>query len=392
MSPLTDEDALREALHDLTAAQPASPVERMTGVRRRHRRRRAVQSVAGVLSLAVVTAGVVAGVRLVGTSTGADLASRGPSWALPWPDHRDGSVPQSVLDGAVTAWRYLGDGGTSSQPLPQPRQVIWYVGQRVRGTDDVAVVFEADSPAGHRLVAGFATASEVTEGQSAYDTADASSPWVLYDVAAPKRGAIGENKGFVGLNLPGANGNYHDVVLVLTRPDLVGLHWGACCDRANVGDQRLVHGLAIWDAGTVRSQVEVSIRDARGSYPYGGFVGVDGAGKSFVPQLAPAAAFDVAIPPASPDKNLGEATGQGASVNQAMSARGTGPATVYARCYGSSSISVAVDGGRKATIRCDDSEHLVRGVPLGTDRPSEGHQFSVDASDLTAWRVAVVLS
>ena len=106
MDVVPDEVAVRRMFDELTAGQPDAPPDRHglinagcagTASRRppaRSRRSPPRRSVA---------VGVGTSARPVVPDPGPRSV---PAWALPWPDHRNGSVPQSVLDGAVMAWRH----------------------------------------------------------------------------------------------------------------------------------------------------------------------------------------------------------------------------------------------------------------------------------------------
>lgn len=128
-----------------------------------------------------------------------------PRWALGWPDHRNGSVPQQVLDRAVIAALYEGpglqlpDGGRGTVPAArasarsvsrqaQEYPVMWYVGQTIDHGQDVVVMFEIDGPNGRQLVVGQATTSQVLQDQPAWS--NASSPWALTEVPAPVSSTI----------------------------------------------------------------------------------------------------------------------------------------------------------------------------------------------------------
>ena len=195
MTPVTDEQVMRAALADLTDDQPPMPPGRLGAVRRRairHRRRQ----LAGAVVSALAVAGIIVGAgRLPGILHQQPQARHVPGWALPWPDYRNGSVPQSVLNNAVLAWgdpaKYLQGSAAPSSPREIARlvasyHVTWYAGQTVAHGHDVVVMFEATSPdTGPQLVVGLATASEVMHGQPAWK--GSASPWVLTATAAPAR-------------------------------------------------------------------------------------------------------------------------------------------------------------------------------------------------------------
>ena len=125
MTPMTDDDvAVRAALADLTHGQPQFPAGRFGSVKRRaaqHRRRQVVGGLAAVVLAAALVAGLT---QLPSVRHAPPQARKVPSWALNWPDHRNGSVPQQILDRAVIAWQYSGvfqqvpDGGNGTVRRP----------------------------------------------------------------------------------------------------------------------------------------------------------------------------------------------------------------------------------------------------------------------------------
>jgi hypothetical protein len=382
---MSDESAVREALHDLTGGQPAAPVDRVVGVRRRHVRRRSAQLSAGVVALAVIVAGL-----LILPSTldrNSEPAGRSvPSWALPWPDHRDGSVSQHDLDGAVTAWRHF-HADKQIDVLPKPTSVTWYVGQRAVNDSEIVVVFEVDGAEGHRLVAGFEGAAPVDH------VAPGTTPWVLYDVPAPPP----SYHGIVGINLtqsgPVDQNTFRNWIVVLTRPSIQSIGWSSA---GLAGDSAASsRGLLITDSGRPRGQVYAIISeraDETGALAQPLPVMVPGAPKSAPPVLQrPAPLHGVPNDRAS----MGEAAGQGTATYGDESFRGSGPTTIYARCYGAASMRVAVDvidQSAGATVPCDGRQHTVAGGRLHTHSPlaGHGHLFTVNATAFTAWRVEVV--
>src|SRR6516165_6993377 len=110
MTPLDDDHAIRAALLDLADGQPPPPHDRFQAVRRRAIRRRWRQ-LSGVVTTVAAAAGLIVGLlRLPAPQPQVQpqpqAARAVPGWALAWPDHRNGSVPQSVLDLAVLTWLY----------------------------------------------------------------------------------------------------------------------------------------------------------------------------------------------------------------------------------------------------------------------------------------------
>src|SRR4051794_29033387 len=102
MSTTREEQALRSALGDVVVGQPAAPHDRLDEVRWRHAQRRQRQLVALGTAVVVAVAGTALGVLGIrtGGNDSAQFAKRNlPAWALQWPDRRDPSIPQRVLDG-----------------------------------------------------------------------------------------------------------------------------------------------------------------------------------------------------------------------------------------------------------------------------------------------------
>src|SRR4051812_15845811 len=220
MAFTTEEQALRSALDEVTVGQPEAPVDRAGAVRRRHVRRRQLQSVAAMAAVAVVAAGaVVVGGNVGGSRHTQELNRPVPSWALAWADHRDGSVPQQVLTGAVTRWTAQ---QLENAPLPasQPVQmspVVWYVGQRVPGTDQVLAVFEATGL--HAGALGLTKGTRLIVATAPWDDvrltdAKGSSAWTFVDTAAPPHDYAGYIGGY--LPVPRGDNGVHNFIWLLT--------------------------------------------------------------------------------------------------------------------------------------------------------------------------------
>ena len=388
-----DELALREALMDVTTDQPVLPVDRVAGVRRKHARRRQLQGVAGACAVAVVAAGAVAlGGTLHTGRTTQSLSRPVPSWAVQWDDHRDGSVPQQVLDSAVSSWvgKQLDDAPLPRTQPTQRQPVVWYVGNRIPGTDQVLAVFEVSGL--HAGALPLTQGTRLVVAQAAWDdvknaSASGDRDWQFTDVAAPAHNYAG----FIGSYIPVNDVNgVHNVVWLLTSPSYRRV-------QTSVGGKPLRDGFTTFDAGALQIRVEASFQDASGRYPAGGYVGIPGAPASQVPTLANPEPL-TQVP--SGGVSLGEAAGQGSAVNSNLSANAPvgRPTKVYARCYTAGPqrfIRVAVD--RQAAthgvrIPCDLREHVVPGNVTGPSIDQDGHSFAVQASGLTAWRVAVVIN
>jgi hypothetical protein len=414
MDVVPDEVAVRKLFDELTVGQPDAPVNRFESIRRRVRWHRITQA-AGTLAAVGVATVIAVG---IGTSTSNVAPNTGrrsvPAWALSWPDHRDGSVPQSVLDGAVSAWRHFAALDGTSPTASSNGKVIWYVGQKVANGQVVAVIFEAQSKTGPRLVAGWATASEVMHGQPGWKPG--SSPWVLYDVAAPK-----EAKGLiVGLNVHGTSArpgrNPDNWIVVLAAPRVQDVGWtapGTSSTTTNsqgtssttteaIGMAPTVAGLAVWDAGQITgpvqvTQLEVHRRNVLRVHEY---VGVPGSAASEVPQLA--APRPIRGRPGF--TRVIEFAGQSDTSTNLDGIRGR--LAVRARCSGGSPLRVLFGFGSASdllglspsaersrmrslgSIACDDETHdLVTSVRLAS-RHNRGVVI-INGNPATAYRVEI---
>jgi hypothetical protein len=345
---------------------------------------------------------VAVGIGTSATSVAPEPSPRSvPAWALRWPDHRNGSVPQSVLDGAVSAWRHLAPMAGAPLSGTSKVKVIWYVGQKVAHGEVVVVIFETASKAGPRLVAGWATASEVMHGQPAWTRG--SSPWVLYNVAAPKptKGLI------VGLNVHGtsasAGRNPDNWIVVLSAPQVQGLGFTAAVSSSRsttselLGHASAFRGLVIGDVGQIEGPVQITqLNEGRREVvPHPGYVGVPGSAASQMPQLA--APGPIRIRPGF--RQVIGLEGQG---DTDMGLAGIhGRLAVLARCYGGGPLRIRFesDKGRSlspsdaraqqrllGTMACDDVVHeLVTSVRLGPG-PSHG-VITIDGGPDTSYRV-----
>jgi hypothetical protein len=395
MNVVPDEIAIRRLFDELTGGQPPAPPDRYDGIKRRFRSNRIAQAAGTIGAIAAVVV-VAVGVGTSASPVAPDTSPRSlPAWALPWPDHRNGSVPQTVLVGAVTAWHHeealTRAGSAKSRAFAPSRKVIWYVGQKVAGSEVIAVVFEAESPYGPRLVAGWATAAQVMHGQPGWSPR--SSPWVLYDVPAP-RPAVGL---FVGLNVHGTSarrgGSPDNWIVVLTDPRVLQVGWTApgpssrtvsgqgesATGSGAIGIAQTQRGLAVANTGQISGRVLVTqlvvhvrnlLRDAEP-------VGVPGNKASQVPQLE--------APPPVPGKpgftRVIELTGQGVTASDLTGINGR--LAVRARCAGPGQLEIQFGRGSpravldlspaaaRATLRslgtiaCDERVHeLVTSVRL----------------------------
>lgn len=381
MGVVHDEQRLRQMLDAMTADQPETPSDRYRTIKRRAVRHRWNQAV-GALAVAAAVTGAVVGVGVSGGGVNPASSSRPvPGWALPWPDHRNGSVPQRILDGAVLAWSHLAALSGTTWPGAAHERVIWYVGQTVARGAVVAVMFEVDGAAGHRLVAGWATAAEVMSGQPGW-VSDGSSPWILYDVQAPPplRRALA-----IGLNTHGTSAvsgqNPDNWVVELTAPNVRYVEFSAEHPRsATITTEGGHNGLFVFDAGQLTAQVRIrqAVNEGwRALRP--SVVGVPGSPASQVPQLA--------LPPPLRGSSGGlaaELDGQGDLIDSFKNMR-TGR-MVTARCYGPAPLRIAVNDQRHlvGVIACDGAQHTL--MLRGRQRVSNLYVFT---SGLTSYRVAV---
>ncbi|HSR83513.1 MAG TPA: hypothetical protein VLM11_04960 [Streptosporangiaceae bacterium] len=410
MIPVDDDLAIRAALADLTDEQPPPPHDRFKAVRRRairHRRRQA----AGAAVIAVGAAALVVGlVRMPALQPNPPTTRTVPGWALTWPDHRNRSVPQSVLDRAVLAWQYTdpnNSGPPASGTIPAPatsaRQVareaarypvVWYVGQTIDHGHQVVVMFEVAGPAGHELVVGQATASEVMQNQPAWS--DAASPWVLTSVPAPNPNrppkAIGEYAPGEPSAIPGRNPD--NWMVVLTAPAVQRLTWQATTTSGQeLHSDSTSNGLVVADTGQVTAPVELTaIQTAHGNLlgqPV--LVGIPGANAATtsgtgppVPQLAAPPALSE--PPSFAMSTGISGQGDGALEDTSFTAGRTREA-VFGLCYGPRALVIQINGHTIGTIACDSHTHQLT-VPAAMLR---GHTLNLygQTSNLTAWRADI---
>jgi hypothetical protein len=403
MAPMTDDRDIRQALADLTDRQPSVPPGRFTSVRRKAVRRRRRQAGGAVLA-AVVIAGVVAGLTgLPAFGLHPQPSVRQvPGWALAWPDHRNGSVPQAVLDRAVIAAQYegpnaqlAGNGEVAGPGEPASAvarkaaafRVVWYVGQTMDHGQTVVVMFETDGPDGPQLVVGQANASNVMQDQAAWS--QDVSPWALTVVTAPNPHRPPLAIGDYVAGSPAASGLNHSPdnwMVVLTAPDVIRLDWivqtTSGWHRPSAATQ---NGLVVTDNGQITSAVELTGRTTeRGftriaSKP----VGIPGNGPG-TPQLA---APPPLVLPGSFSFSWGQ-QGQGSSFQDDNGFyRGTHQYAIYGICYGPEPVKITMNGHRIGSISCDSQQHEIT-VPAAA-LTGHGHDAmtAIYGSDLTSWHV-----
>lgn len=397
---MDDEVAARAAFTDLTAGQPPFPAGRFAAVKHRaviHRRR---QLAGSVLAVAVAVSLAVGLTRLTGTQHEPLHTRTAPRWALNWPDHRNGSVPQQVLDRAVIAALYGGtslqlpDGGNGTVPAggasasSVSRQanaypVIWYVGQTVDHGRVVEVMFEMDGPGGPKLVVGQATASEVMQDQPAWS--DASSPWALTEVPAPSPAKAPPAIGNYVTGRSSADGgqNASNWMVLLTAPDVRRVSWY----ETTTGGPRLLSmptsaGLAITDTGQVTGDIELTGLTTSHGTTRLDHVRVAVGKQVQVPHLAAPPALSL---PRSFSGVIGfTAQGHQTDLYSSFHAGRLGYAE-FGICYGPAPVQVKINGHPIGSISCDSQTHQLP-VPAA-DLRRHGHQLWLEyvAPDLDAW-------
>jgi hypothetical protein len=400
MAASQDELALRAALDELTTGQPPPPAGRYRAVRHRVARNRIRQVSFACGAVVLAAAAVITGTRLDGrlARPAAASARHLPAWALPWPDHRNGSVPQRVLDGAVTAWRYLAN--PDDAVMPQPTRVIWYVGQILPGSGDVVVVFEVDSVvAGRQLVVGEASRSEVMAGQPAWS--DGSSPWVLDVRSAPdprQRGlAVGFND---ASDVALASGRSPDnLIAVLAGPQVRRITWLADTTTGpRSGNTVTSAGLAVADTGQVTARVQLTglLTGSGNALSHPVFVGAPvsagDTGPPSYPVLAPPP--PLRLPPSY--RFIFSASGSDSTADNGLGTHGPRQpgqqVAVFARCYGPAPLalrigSVASGGLLLGVVRCDDGQQKLL-IPAG-QRLTNKTLLSMQTGPLTSYLVEV---
>ncbi|MBO0823948.1 MAG: hypothetical protein J2P27_08825 [Actinobacteria bacterium] len=405
--------AIRTALSDLTAEQPPAPHDRFQAVKQRairHRRRQ----LAGAVVTVVAALGLVAGLVQLPKLRLGPQARALPSWALPWPDHRDGSVPQSVLDRAVLAWQYLyppntpPDGGSGTVPAPgtSERQVtkqasrypvVWYVGQTIDNDHQVVVMFEAAGPAGHELVVGQANASEVMHNQPAWS--DSVSPWVLTRVPAPSPRrppvAIGE---YAAGQLPQNTDHFGDNwMVVLMAPDVQRLTWTAeTAGGQAVGSKSTSAGLVIADTGQVTGPIHLTRMLTGHGNRLGRpmLVGIPGEARAKLASGTGPGVPQLAAPPALSEpasfSGIAGTVGQGDIQNEQVGyppPRSGSKFVVFGICYGPKPLVIQVNSHTIGTLACDSLTHQLS-EPV-TFLNSRALDWFVHTSSLTAYRVDI---
>ncbi len=385
------EHRLREELPALTAGQPLAPPDRVAAVLRRHARRSQTR-LAGVAAVAVVVAMLGAFVAVTSSRT-QGYARRGlPAWALDWPDRRDGSVPQPVLDGAVTAWARTA--GAAGGPV-SVRRTVWYAGRRVPGTDSVIAIFAAETDTGRRLVAATATASIVLAGAPPYaeDEQGTSSPWSSFTTAAPtdRHLDLALALHLQGTPSPARPESPREVLYVLGGPPARTVDWSSdpppgAPSGPTHGALRSQDGEFVGELGTVWAPVRISTRNAAGRVLVSSVAGIPGAPESEVPQLG--RPDPIVLPPGW--QLVHGVGGQGPVSVGAETPPPRGQAAVFVRCLGLGPVVVRLGARESLTAPCDGQQHQRDAAgPLRHSNPYTSND--VQASKLTTYQVVVAV-
>lgn len=381
------EQKLREELPALVAAQPLAPPDRVAAVVRRHARRRQTR-LAGVAAVAVVVATLGTFVAVRGGQPDGYAGRSLPAWALDWPDRRDGSVPQSVLDGAVTAWARTANAAGGPVTV---RRTVWYAARRVPGTDSVIAIFETDTDVGRRLVAATASASIVLRGVP-QDPPDAQegSAWSSFTTAAPER----KSGSAYALHLPGTPTlgpvEPTEVLYVLAGPAARSLGWSSD-PPANAppgptdGTFRSANGEFVDDLPTLWARVRISVRDSAGKVLTSSVAGIPGAPDSDVPQLGRP---DPIVLPTGWQLFHGVG-GQGPVTVGGETRPPGGQAAIFLRCLGPGPLAVQIGAGPVLKAPCDGLQHQVD--PAGPMVRDPDKTLEVRASRLTTYQVVLAV-
>jgi hypothetical protein len=422
------EDMLRAEMHAAVDGEKANPGDLIRRVRRR-RRRHALKAGGAAMMVAAVVAAVLGLTLLPGVLRPPQQGRSVPSWALPWPDHRNGSVPQAVLDWAARAWRFPDDWMLAPDVMSvlglRVPPVIWYVGQTAADGRVVVVMFEAD----HRLVVGWADASRVMGGlpqpqcENLAFAADPCppDPWTLASVPAPRPGTPGLA---IGLNVHAVSAasilqtvpNPANWIVILTEPGVRRVTWSTATDAGPVtGGTNSSAGLAVADTGHITAPVKLTglITKAGNALAHDQYVGIPGNGMG-MPQLerpAPIAPLGGLVGSGQGDQldqvlwfdqkyqglsqnrpRVGRTADGTAEVSWHMPAGGPGPSpgafALIGSCYGPAPLQLSVGGHLVGTMRCDNHRQVLT-VPssLVAVRGASEVWFTVGTSELTRWQL-----
>lgn len=407
----TEEQALRSALTDVVAGQPAAPHDRIDAVRRRHAHRRQRQLAA--LGTAVIVAITGAVFSVFGLRSGhgdeGQFAKRDlPAWAVQWADHRDPTIPDGYLGAAYASWQI----DNPDVEVGPGAQVVWYVAERIPG-DRLALAFEVG---GADTVPMFVFGTTSATSLSTYLSIHFDKNTSLWLQSNNCYGANVTAASVLGLYSTATNDDTgRNTVVLLTDPHARSAQLSYIDPSGHVSRTvPMTAGFGAVEVGPLRSRVHVGeVRTANGKKLNGDLdVGVPGTGDdqsadpSLTPRLMPIPSFTDAPVNGSVS---GEMSGQGsffdASPEPGSRYRST---QIYARCFGrAASIEIHIDGDNPAqtvTVPCDDREHVIDGpgflstgttveedpMWVGGQRPAILHTLDILTDDETAWRAVVV--
>jgi hypothetical protein len=265
MAHVDGELDIRAALADLTDGQPPVPPGRLPAVRRKaassRRRRLASAGGAGVAVVALA----VALATVPRTAPQQPLTRHVPGWALPWPDHRSGSVPQSDLDYAVLSWRLTESGivntGLRTSPAQlvayeKPYQVTWYLAQTIDRGRFVVVMFEARRLGKTQLVFGYAPA-RLLAGFRPSGIFVGRGPWVLAIARGPDPHT--RHLAFGGTVNTGTSSHPDDWLVMVAAPGVRSISWQAFSAHGlRSGTTPAPSGIAVTNVGRLTGQVLLS--------------------------------------------------------------------------------------------------------------------------------------
>ena len=266
MAPVNDDLDIRAALADLTEGQPPLPPGRLAAVRGKAAASRRSRIASAVVAAAAAAAVAVSLATLPRATLQQPPARQVPGWALPWPDHRNGSVPQSDLEYAVLSWRLTEAGIENTGLKTSPSElvayearyrVIWYLAQTIDRGRFVVVMFEARRLGKTQLIFGYAPASQLTGFRWPPGLSIGRGPWVLSIMRAPDpdtgRLAVG------GTVNTGTSSHPDDWVVMLAAPDVRSIRWQALTTHGiRPTTTPASSGLAVTAASWLKGQVLVT--------------------------------------------------------------------------------------------------------------------------------------
>lgn len=405
----TEEQALRSALTDVVAGQPAAPHDRIDSVRRRHAHRRQRQLAALGTAVIVAITGAVVGVIGLGSGHGDEgqYAKRDlPAWAVQWSDHRDPTIPAAYLGAAYASWQI----DNPDVKVGPGAQVVWYVAERIPG-ERLALAFAVG---GRDTVPMFVFGTTDTKSLTNYASVrfdQHTSLWLQttngYASNVTSTSVLGLYSTAVG------DDTGRNTVVLLTDPHARSAQLSYVDPSGRVSRTvPMTAGFGAVEVGPLRSRVHVvAVRTAGGRRLSGdldvGTPDMNDAGtesSSFIPRLMPIPSLtDAPTDAPGPGEMGGQERFSEASLDSGWPMHST---RMYARCYGrSASIAIHIDSDSPAqTVRipCDDREHVVDGpgfLTTGTRMDTSNlyhgqkglvHSIDVVLDQETAWRAVVV--